>query len=95
MDIKKPLLITACSLGASLTALGAPQAKSDNNNANTSPKVMIRIPDKDIKSGKILIKDGQVYVRIGTERTMDSGAGKAVDLDKRTMGGWNSYVNID
>ena len=92
MDIKKPLLITACSLGASSMALGAAQTQSDNKSSDANVK--IQIPEKAIKSGKIIIKDGQVYVRVGTETKMDSGDGKAIILEtKHPQGNICSYYN--
>jgi len=62
------------------------QAKSDVSNstdksAADKPKVFIQIPDKALKSGKVMVKDGSVYVRIGKERVVDDGS-KAVELSE-------------
>ena len=80
MKTSLKLTLSALALGLTLSSFAQDKANTPASTTKTSPKVMIQIPDSSIKSGKILIKDGQVYVRIGTERTMDSGAVKAVDL---------------
>ena len=80
MDIKKPLLITACSLGSAVTALGAPQTQPNNASADASASMKIQISEKAIQSGKIIIKDGQVYVRVGKETAMGSSEDKAVEI---------------
>ena len=48
MDIKKPLLITTCCLGASSVALGASQTQTDTATADASSKVKIQISEKAI-----------------------------------------------
>ena len=77
MKTSLKLTLSALALGLTLSSFAQDKANTPASTTKTSPKVMIQIPDSSIKSGKILIKDGQVYVRIGAERTMDSGAVKA------------------
>ncbi len=85
MKTSLKLTLSALALGLTLSSFAQDKANTPASTTKTSPKVMIQIPDSSIKSGKILIKDGQVYVRIGAERTMDSGAVKA---DVLVSTGW-------
>ena len=75
---------------------GATQTQPDTATADASAKVkiQIQIPDQAIKSGRIIIKDGQVYVRIGTEKTMSSGAVKAVVLTSKCVPHGPPYSHI-
>ena len=77
MKTSLKLTLSALALGLTLSSFAQDKANTPASTTKTSPKVMIQITDSSIKSGKILIKDGQVYIRIGAERTMDSGAVKA------------------
>ena len=82
MKTSLKLTLGAIALGLSLSSFAQDNANTPAS-TKADPKVMIQIPDSAMKSGKVIIKDGQVYVRIGSEVKMDSGDGysvKAVDL---------------
>ena len=61
MDVKKPLLITACSVGAMAQAFGA----THTTPSNTTSTVSMKLPNKATQSGRVKVIDGQIYVRIG------------------------------
>ncbi len=69
------------ALGLSLISFAQDKASTPAPATKAGPKVMMQIPDSAIKAGKVKIIDGVVYVRIGTERTLDGDSSKAVQLD--------------
>ena len=67
MKTSLKLTLGAMALGLSLSSFAQDNANTPAPATKADPKVMIQIPDSAIKSGKVIIKDGQVYVRIGKE----------------------------
>ena len=80
MKTSLKLTLGAMALGLSLSSFAQDNANTPAS-TKADPKVMIQIPDSAMKSGKVIIKDGQVYVRIGKESMNDSGAVQGVVLD--------------
>ena len=81
MKTSLKLTLGAIALGLAASSFaqsdtGAPMLMT----TKADPKVTIQIPQKAIDSKKVIVEDGKVYVRIGKERTMDSGSIKYVEF---------------
>ena len=69
------LMTSALALGFAMSGF-AQDATNTNKTLSkdtAKPKVIIEIPKQAIESGKIIIRDGQVYARIGKADKMADG----------------------
>ena len=73
------LMTSALALGFAMSGFAQDATTSDTAAKDTAkPKVIIEIPKQAIESGKIIIRDGQVYARIGKADKMADGSGVVV-----------------
>ena len=81
------LMTSALALGFAMSGF-AQDATNTNKTLSkdtAKPKVIIEIPKQAIESGKIIIRDGYVYTRIGKADKMADG--RAVVFVSSTSGG--------